>query len=332
MKVLFIGGTGIISSACTRAALAAGHDVYLLNRGNRPERLPDGAKALLVDKRDHEQVKGALGRSTFDCIVDWIAFTPDHIRQDIEIFASRTSHYIFISSASVYRKPPSHWFITEDTPLGNPYWQYARDKIACERVLIETWRSTGFPATIVRPSHTYSDGWIPTPIGSRDYTIAHRMLDGLEVISPGDGQSLWTITHSDDFAKAFTGLLGNTVTAGEIFHITSDEARTWDVYYGILAGVLGVEARIVHIPSDFVYQVSPDLGRGLLGDKAYSMVFDNSRIRRVVPDFNPSIPFESGIRRSLQWFEEVPERKVVDPKRNGEIEKVLKAWKKKIEN
>jgi len=329
MKILFIGGTGNISTACTAEAIRQGIKVHHLNRGSHPEQVPDGVITLRADIRDREQVRKAVRNLTFDCIVNWVAFTPDHVRQDIDLFPPLTTHYIFLSSASVYLKPPPHWFITEETPVGNPFWQYARDKIACEDVLLESWRSNGFPVTIVRPSHTYSDGWIPTPIGSRDYTIAQRMLDGKEVISPGDGQSLWTITHSDDFARGFTGLMGNPDAAGEVFHITSDEARTWDTYYGIIANALGVDARIVHIPSDFVHDVSPALGQGLLGDKAYSLAFDNSKIRRFVPGFNSTVPFSEGIRRSLAWFEESPERKVVDGKKNDEIERVIKVWNKK---
>jgi nucleoside-diphosphate-sugar epimerase len=328
MRVLFIGGTGVISTACTRAALAEGYDVYHLNRGTRPERIPEGVITLRADARDRGQVRKALGKRDFDCVVNWVAFSPGHVRQDIELFASLTSHYIFISSASVYMKPPPHWLVTERMPVGNPYWEYSRDKIACEEVLMEAWRDSGFPATIVRPSHTYSDGWIPTPIGSRDFTIARRIVQGRKIISPGDGQSLWTITHSEDFARGFTGLLGAAHTAGEIFHITSDEARTWDAYYGIIANVLGKKPEIVHIPSEFVHDVSPELGQGLLGDKAYSMVFDNSKIREVVPGFQAKISFEDGIRRSVAWFEYSSDRKVVDERKNQEIEKVLGAWEK----
>jgi len=221
--------------------------------------------------------------------------------------------------------------ITEETPTGNPYWLYARDKIACEKALLEEFRENAFPVTIVRPSHTYNNGWIPSPIGSRDFTIAQRMLDGKETISPGDGQSLWTITHSDDFARGFTGLLGNHDSVGEIFHITSDEVRTWDAYYRIIGEALGVEANIVHIPSTVVNDISPSLGQGLMGDKGYSMVFDNSKIRRFVPDFHASIPFAEGIRRSLEWFEENPARKVVDSAKDTEVDRVIKVWKRKFD-
>jgi nucleoside-diphosphate-sugar epimerase len=331
MKILFIGGTGIISTSCTVEALSQGHDLFHLNRGNHQELAPTNVTTLKADIRDPEQVKKTLAGHHFDCVVNWVAFEPDHVQQDIQLMGPLTSQYIYISSASVYTKPPPHWFITEETPPGNPYWHYAQKKMACEEILLEQYRKNGFPVTIVRPSHTYTNGWIPSPIGSRDFTVARRILDGKEVISPGDGQSIWTITHSDDFARGFTGLLGNPDSVGEIFHITSDEARTWDAYYGILGKAMAVEADIVHIPSTIVNDISPSLGQGLLGDKGWSMVFDNSKIRRFVPDFQASIPFSEGIRRSLEWFDDDPARKVVDPARDAEIEKVIRVWKERFD-
>lgn len=330
MRILFIGGTGIISSSCTREAVRLGHELYHLNRGLSPESPPGGVVTLKGDVRDPAWVAAALAGRRFDCIVNWVAFEPDHVRQDIDLFAPLTQHYIFISSASVYLKPPPHWLITEETPTGNPYWPYARKKLECENLLLEACRETGFPATVVRPSHTYRDGWIPTPIGSRDFTVAQRILDGREVISPGDGQSLWTLTHSDDFAAGFIGLLGDPETHGEVFHITSDESRSWDSFYGILGEALGAQVKRVHIPSEVVNRISPFLGQGLLGDKGYSMVFDNAKIRRFVPSFEARISFAEGIRRSLEWFEEDPSRKVVDQARDAEIEKVLKVWKERM--
>ncbi len=332
MKILFIGGTGIISTSCTREALAQGHELFHLNRGNHPEGAPRDVTTLKADIRDSRQVEKAVAGHRFDCIVNWVAFEPGHVRQDMELLGPLTSHYIFISSASVYLKPPLHWIVTEETPVGNPYWSYAQNKIACEALLLEGHSKDGFPATIVRPSHTYNDGWIPTPIGSRDFTVARRLLDGRAVISPGDGQSLWTITHSDDFARGFTGLLGNPDASGETFHITSDEARTWDAFYGIIGEALGVEPDIVHIPSWVVNEISPPLGQGLLGDKGYSMVFDNTKIKRVIPEFHASITFSEGIRRSLEWFEKNPARKIVDPVRDAEIDKVLRVWKERMES
>lgn len=314
MRILFIGGTGIISASCTREAVRQGHELFHLNRGNRPDQAPPGVTTLKADIRDPKQVEKAVAGYRFDCIVNWVAFEPEHVHQDINLLGPLTSHYIFISSASVYLKPPPHWKITEETPVGNPYWPYAQGKIACEEVLLDSHQKNGFPVTIVRPSHTYTDSWIPTPIGSRDFTIAQRILDGKGVISPGDGQSLWTITHSDDFAVGFTGLLGKQDSIGEIYHITSDEARTWDAFYGIIGEALGVEVDMVHIPSAAVNEISPTLGQGLMGDKGYSMVFDNSKIKRFVPSYEARTPFSGGIRRSLEWFEENPSRKIVDPK------------------
>jgi nucleoside-diphosphate-sugar epimerase len=332
MKFLFIGGTGIISSACSLEVVRQGHELFHLNRGNNPDQASREITTLKADIRDPAQVEKTLAGHRFDCVVNWVAFEPDHVRQDVELLGPLTQHYIFISSASVYLKPPPHWFITEKTPVGNPFWPYAQNKIACEEFLLEAHSKDGFPMTIVRPSHTYSDGWVPTPFGSRDFTVAQRMLDGKAVISPGDGQSLWTLTHSDDFARGFAGLPGNQDSIGEIFHITSDEARTWDVFYGIIGKALGVEADIVHIPSTVVNEISPSIGQGLMGDKGYSMVFDNSKIKRFVPSYEAGIPFTEGIRRSLEWFEENPARKVVDQVRNAEIDRVVNVWNEKIGN
>lgn len=330
MRILFIGGTGNISSSCTRDAVRHGHELFILNRGTRRVEAPAGVTFLQGDVRRPDQVRDALAGRRFDCVVNWVAFEPGHVMQDIELLGQLTQRYIFISSASVYLKPPPHWIITEETPTGNPYWEYARKKLACEDLLKRAHRENGFPMTIVRPSHTYSEGWIPSPLGSRDFTVARRILDGKEVISPGDGQSLWTLTHSEDFARAFTGVLTNPDTLGEVFHVTSDEARTWDAYYGIVGEALGMAPRIIHIPSGVVNGISPLLGQGLLGDKGYSMKFDNTKIKRFVPSFEARIPFAEGVRRSIHWFREDPARQVVDRERDGEIEGVIKVWKEKI--
>ncbi len=327
MKILFIGGTGAISTACSREILRRGHELWLLNRGTRPERVPEGAKQLIADARDPDQVRSAIYGLTFDCVVNWVAFEPSHVRQDVELFSGLTGLYIFISSAAVYLKPPPHWLITEETPTGNPWWPYAQNKIACEKYLAEAFEKDRFPVTIVRPSHTYSDGWVPTPIGSRDYTVARRILDGRAVISPGDGQSLWTLTHSEDFAVGFSGLLEAEGIEGETFHITSDEARTWDTFYKMIGEALGAEPHIIHLPSEFVHEVSPSIGQGLLGDKAWSMVFDNSKLKSLIPEFSARVPFNEGIRRSLAWFNADPERQVVDQKRDREIDKIVTSWR-----
>lgn len=332
MKILFIGGTGTISTACSREVLRRGHELWILNRGSQPEKIPEGATQLTADARDPDQVRSAIAGLTFDMIVNWVAFEPDHIWQDVELFSGLTGRYIFISSASVYLKPPSHWLITEDMPTGNPWWPYAQSKIACEEAVAAAFEDDGFPAAVVRPSHTYSDGWVPTPIGSRDYTVTRRIRDKRAIISPGDGQSLWTLTHADDFAMGFAGLLEADGVEGETFHITSDEARTWDTFYRIIGEALGVEPNIVHLPSEFVLEVSPSIGQGLMGDKAWSMVFDNSKVKRLVPDFKAKIPFSEGIRRSLEWFDADPARQVVDQEKDGEIDKVINSWRQALSN
>jgi nucleoside-diphosphate-sugar epimerase len=327
MKILFIGGTGNISLDCTHAVLEKGYELFHLNRGNHPEFVPAGVTALKADIRNPQQTRKVLKGMQFDSIVNWVAFLPEHIERDIQIFSDITDQYVFISSASAYLKPPNHWIITESTPLANPFWQYSRDKIACEAFLRSAHREMGFPMTIVRPSHTYGKTWIPTSFGSRDYTVPNRMLHGKEIIVHGDGQSIWTLTHSRDFAQGFSGLLGNSLALGEDFHITSDEALTWDNIHRIIARGLGVEPKIVHIPSDFISRFSPKKGASLLGDKAYSTVFDNSKIKRFVPDYQPAIPFQTGIQESLAWYEAHPEAKGMDPNVDAEIEQILSAWK-----
>jgi nucleoside-diphosphate-sugar epimerase len=329
MRILFIGGTGNISLYCTYAALEKGYELFHLNRGSRPELAPAGITTLKADIRDPQQTKKVLKGRQFDSVVNWVAFHPKHIQQDIEVFSGITDQYVFISSASVYLKPPIHWIIAESTPLANPYWQYSRDKIACEELLRSAYTERGFPVTIVRPSHTYGSTWVPTSFGSSDYTVPKRMLSGKEIIVHGDGQSIWTLTHSRDFARGFIGILGNPLALGEAFHITSDEALTWDNIHRLIARGLGVEPKIVHIPSDFISRFSTRTGASLLGDKAYSTVFDNSKIKGVIPDFTPKIPFQTGIQESLAWYDAHPEAKVVDSNTDAEIERILSAWKKK---
>ena len=329
MRILFIGGTGNISRDCSQAVLEKGHELFHLNRGTHPERAPAGTTTLTADICDAQQVEQALKGLHFDSVVNWIAFLPEHVEQDIRIFSNITDQYVFISSASVYQKPPAHWIITESTPLANPFWQYARDKIACEELLRAAYAQTSFPATIIRPSHTYGSSWIPTSFGSRDYTVAARMLSGKEIIVHGDGQSIWTLTHSRDFAKGFVGILGNPHAVGEAFHITSDEALTWDRIHTLIARQLGVEPRMVHIPSDYIQRFSAKIGGSLLGDKAYSTVFDNSKIKSVVPDFQPTISFETGIRDSVAWYNAHPDEKIVNSDTDALIEELLDAWKKK---
>ena len=331
MRGLFIGGTGNISLVCTRRALEKNVEVIHLNRGTRPEKAPHGVTTLRADIRNADEDRRALGGMRFDSVIQWLGYLPEHVEADIARFRDRTAQYVFISSASAYRKPLPHPVITESTPLGNPFWEYSQNKIACERLLERAWEDSRFPYTVVRPSHTYDDGWIPTCFGSRDYTVARRILDGKEIVVPGDGQSLWTLTHASDFARGFIGLLGNPTAIGQAFHITSDESLTWETIHQTIGLALGASPRIVHVPSDFVARVCPERGKSLLGDKAHSAIFDNSKIKRYVPEFLATMPFAEGIRRSLAWLDAHPESKKVDAVIDGEYEKVLEAWRRAME-
>jgi len=331
VRALFIGGTGNISLACTRRALEKNVEVIHLNRGTRPEKAPHGVTTLRADIRNADEVRRALGGMRFDSVIQWLGYLPEHVEADIARFRDRTAQYVFISSASAYRKPLPHPVITESTPLGNPFWEYSQNKIACERLLERAWEDSRFPYTVVRPSHTYDDGWIPTCFGSRDYTVARRILDGKEIVVPGDGQSLWTLTHASDFARGFIGLLGNPTAIGQAFHITSEEFLTWETIHQTIGLALGAGPRIVHVPSDFVARVCPERGKSLLGDKAHSAIFDNSKIKRYVPEFLATMPFAEGIRRSLAWLDAHSESKKVDAVIDGEYEKVLEAWRRAME-
>lgn len=328
MKILFIGGSGIISEAVSKHVVNKGYDLYLLNRGNRKELVPQGAKIIEGDIRDIPSVTKALNGHSFDVVVDWVAFVPEHVKTDIELFKGRTKQYVFISSASAYQKPVTHYIVTESTPLSNPYWQYSRDKIACEELLMDEYRKSGFPVTIVRPSFTYGLQMIPAALNSwlKPWSIVDRMLQGKKIIVHGDGTSLWTMTHNTDFAKGFTGLLGNIQAIGQPFHITSDEVLTWDQIYKAIGNAAGVEPDLIHIPSDYIARFIPDEVGGLLGDKAVSMVFDNSKIKRFVPDFVATTPFSEGIKKTVQWFKEHPEKCSVDIEWNSEIDNVIKAY------
>jgi nucleoside-diphosphate-sugar epimerase len=325
MKVLFIGGTGLISTAVTRLAVAQGLEVTHLNRGQRGAS-PAGVETLTADVRAPGQAQQVLAGRTFDVVVDWIAYTPADIERDLALFAGRVKQFIFISSASAYQKPPSHPVITESTPLHNPHWQYSRDKIACEEQLLAAWRADGFPAVIVRPSLTY-DLNFPIAIGGwTSYTLIDRMKTGRPVIVHGDGSSLWVVTHADDFARGFLGLLGNLQTLGHAFHITSDEVLTWNQIYTTIADAAGVQPKLVHIASDFIAQHAPDLGAGLLGDKAWSVIFDNSKIKSFVPGFQAVIPFREGARRTLAWYAADPSRQRIEPAVNDEMDRLLAAY------
>lgn len=313
MKVLFIGGTGIISSACSRLAVEQDMELYLLNRGRTTSRpVPDGITVLPGDIRDPASARAALHNQTFDVVVNWIAFTPEHIQADLDLFAGRTGQYVFISSASVYQSPPALLPVSESTIADNPYWLYSRNKIACEELLVRAYREHKFPMTIVRPSHTYDKTLLPFEGG---WTVIERMRKGKKVVVHGDGSSLWTMTHHADFARGFNGILGNMQAIGETFHITSDEWLTWDQIHHIMARSAGVEAaRLVHVPSDLINAYDPDWGASLLGDKTHSMIFDNSKIKRVVPGFRAQIPFARGAEEIMAWYDENPARQKMDEK------------------
>jgi nucleoside-diphosphate-sugar epimerase len=330
MRVLFIGGTGIISTACTRLASERGIDLTLLTRGRRAVELPAGVKTLNVDIDDEASARKALSESTFDAVVDWIAFTPEQIERDLSLFRGRVRQYVFISSASAYQKPSTHYLITESTPLANPFWDYSRNKIACEERLLRAYREEGFPITIVRPSLTYGETQVALAINSwaKSYTVVDRMRRGEQVIVPGDGSSLWTITHNTDFAKGLVGLLGLEPAIGHAFHITSDEVMSWDQYYRITAEAAGVEPKLIHIPSDFIAACLPTALGGLLGDKAVSVVFDNTKIKRFVPGYSATTPFGQGIRRTLAWFDAVPARKQIDTEANATWDKLIEAYER----
>jgi len=329
MKVLFIGGTGLISSACTQLAVERGVDLFLLNRGSHPDRA-FGATPIIADLRDEAAVERALAGHRFDAVVDWIAFTPADIERDLRLFRSRADQFVFISSASAYRKPLVDWLVREDSPLANPFWDYARDKIACEERLMRAFRDDGFPVTIVRPSLTYGDTQVPLAVNSwaRPYTAIARMRRGRPLIVPGDGTSLWTITHNSDFAKAFVGLLGRPQAIGQAFNIMSDEVLTWDEIYRQVAAAAGAEARIVHIASDFIAECLPEMRGTLLGDKAVSAVFDTTKIKRFVPDFHATTPFAEGIRRTLAWFDADPARQQVDFEMDDRWERLVAAYER----
>jgi len=302
MKVLFIGGTGNISSACSELAISRGIDLYHLNRGiSAGIRKVQGAKTIIADIRNFAESKQALEEHHFDAVVDFIAFEPEDIQNDIDLFAGKTDQFVFISSASAYQTPPEKLPVTEETPLDNPFWEYSRKKIACENLLAEAYQKIGFPYTIVRPSHTYSKTLIPVEGG---YTVLHRMLKGLPVVVHGDGTSIWTLTHHKDFAIGLVGLLGNKAAINEAFHITSDEWLPWNSIFKLIAAELGVTPRLVHVPSDIIARYDKRIGDSLLGDKTHSMIFDNAKIKAFVPDFNAQIPFSQGVKEIVEWYKE----------------------------
>ena len=333
MKILFIGGTGNISGACTREALRQGMEVYHLNRGSSGKKAPEGVITITADINESGEVAKKLKGLKFDAVANFVAFKAEDIERDYLLFKDITSQYIFISSASAYQKPLSHPIVTESTPLKNPFWDYSRDKIACEDKLNTLYRENDFPITIVRPSLTY-DTVIPVALGSwDDYTIVKRMLAGKPVVVQGDGTSLWTITHSEDFAIGFVGLLGHQQAIGHAFHITSDEILTWDQIYEAVGAAVGVKPNIVHVSSDFIAGVVKEIGQdwlvgNFLGDKSISAVFDNSKIKTFVPEFKATIPFKKGIKRTIEWFQADESRMKINEFWNETIDAILERYNK----
>lgn len=329
MKILFIGGTGIISTACTALAARRGMDVTLLTRGRHASQLPSGVKTLIADAND-PGLTGKLHGELFDAVVDWIAFTPSDIERDLKLFRGCTRQFVFISSASAYQKPQTRYLIDESTPLANPYWDYSRNKIACEERLMQAYRDEGFPVTIVRPSLTYGETLIPLVLNSweRSYTAVDRMIRGQKLIVPGDGTSLWVITHNTDFAKGLVGLLGHQQAIGHAFHITSDEVLTWDQMFRTVGEAVGVEPHLVHIPSDFIAACLPDKKGTLIGDKSVSVVFDNSKVKSFVPEYCATTSFAEGIRQSLAWFNADGARKQIDSQVNATLDKLIGLYEK----
>ncbi len=311
LTALFIGGTGTISHAVSELAVQRGIDLTILNRGESTWRpAPAGAGVLRADARDPSSMRAALGNREFDVVADFVAFTPDQVQADLDLFEGRTGQYVFISSASAYQKPVSRLPITESTPLRNPYWQYSRDKIACEELLVAAYRERGLPATIIRPSHTYDQTSLPLNGG---WTTIDRMRRGAAVIVHGDGTSLWVLTHARDFAKAFVGLLGQPQAIGDSFQITSDQVLTWNQITGIMADAAGVIPTIAHVSSDAIATADPEMGAGHLGDRSHSVIFDNSKVKALVPDFVATTSFDEGAREIIDWYDAHPSEQRVDP-------------------
>lgn len=330
MKALFIGGTGTISSAITRlVSETPGWELYLLNRGNRNEDVPSNVKTIIADINDEATVAEALKDIQFDVVCDFIGFVTEQVERDIRLFKGKTRQFMYISSASAYQKPLSSPYITEGTPLANPRWEYSRNKIACEELLMHEYRNSGFPITIIRPSHTYCERGVPTAIhGPKGcWQVLKRMLDGKPVIIPGDGTSLWTVTHNTDFAKAFVGLMGNKHAIGEVFHITGDENLTWNQIHEIIASHLGVELKAYHVSSDFLAAVGSqyNLEGNLLGDKANTVIFDNTKVKRAVPGFCATTRFDQGARMSIDYILSHPELQHEEPEFDEWCDRVITA-------
>jgi nucleoside-diphosphate-sugar epimerase len=336
MKILFIGGTGTISMAITRLLAERGDELYLLNRGNRNAGLPDNIRFISCDINDEKAAAEKLADMEFDCVGEFIGFVPAQLERDFRLFSGKTKQFIYISSASAYRKPMQGYTITEETPLENPYWEYSRNKKACEEYLFERYRKDGFPVTIVRPSHTYDERSVPLGVhGSNgSWQVVKRIMEGKPVIIHGDGTSLWTITHNSDFAKAYAGLIGNPAAIGEAFHITTDESVSWNEIYGYIADALGAELRPYYVSSETLAALGPkyDYTGSLIGDKACSVVFDNSKVKKLVPDFRATVTAREGIRRTVEYVLAHPEYQNGDEEFDNWCDRVIAATEKMKEN
>lgn len=329
MKILFVGGSGLISNACSRFASEQGIDLTLVNRSkSKKYDLPAGVKVITCDIHDEMAIATILEKKEFDVVVDWIAFTEADIERDIRLFKGKCKQFVFISSASAYQKPPQHYILTEQTPLENPYNEYARNKITCEIALMKAHREIGFPVTIIRPSSTYGEGQIPVLFNSwfHPYTIVDRMRQGKQVIIPGDGTSLWVFTWNFDFARGMMPLMGEPRTIGQTFHITSDEALTWNQIYDQLAQAAGVTLNGVHIASDFIISLHPEEAGSLLGDRGQNIIFDNSKIRSYVPEFKCEVPWKVGMERLMRWFDSDVARRTIDEAQNEKIDHILAVY------
>jgi nucleoside-diphosphate-sugar epimerase len=331
MRLLFLGGTGNISTACVERAVEAGHDVTVLNRGRSASRVRGRVHVVTGDRDDGPRLREVAEGTRFDAVVDFLAFRPEQVEIAIEAFGGRVGQYVFISSTSAYEKPVVRHVITEDTPLRNPFWEYARQKIACEERLGRARRESGFPVTVVRPSYTYGETWIPSGFGGQDYTLVARLRAGRPIVCHGDGTSLWVMTAASDFAVGLVGLLGQEGALGEAFHITSDEVLTWQAIYRTIAEAAGAKLEMVHVPSSLIAALYPERGGSLLGDKAWSVVFDNTKIRRLVPAYRPHVSFAEGMKRSVAWFDGDPARRVVNAEMDRRIDRVIAAQRRAAE-
>jgi nucleoside-diphosphate-sugar epimerase len=326
MRVLFIGGTGVISTACSKLCVERGMNLWLLNRGNHPERMPKGVGWMAADINDVEDVKKMLGGSKWDCVVDWTVMNADHAKRDIELFIGKTKQFIFINSTCVYKAPPlGHRLVETDPLVSNPIWDYTRSKLEAEKFLLA---AKGFPLTVARPGHTYCEFTIPTNIPGLGYGLVERLKQGKEVIVHDDGLSLWTLTHSSDVAVGLVGLIGRDDAIGEIFHITHTEALTWLDIFETYAEALDVKPNFIFIPSTRIYQIDYELGASLLGHRALSKIFDNSKIKRFVKDFDPKVSFAEGIRKSLEWHRENKGKIYYNRQSNEAVDRIIQTWQR----